>query len=78
MNNEYNIKFFDTAAEAFNYQNTHGGALYVKGEDTDINYEIATYLTYIDDEEELAKLGKYVVVDSFVESIIERKCFTLI
>lgn len=78
MKYSYNINFFDSLEEAFIFQNEHGGTLYIKGEDskTDIEYTIATYLTNIDDEEELEKLGKYVVVDDFVRyRVIERNCF---
>ena len=76
---DYNIKFFDTPEAAFEYQNEHGGTLYVANpEDKLSEYEIAAYLAEIEDEEELAKLGRFVVVDEFVRSIIERPCFKII
>lgn len=73
MNNEYNIKFFGTLEEAFSYQNEQGGALYIKGEAsaTSYEYEIAEYLAEAEDEGQ----GRFVVVDNFIRSVIERECF---
>lgn len=69
---EYNIYFFDTLEDAFNYQNIHGGALYISGNDskTQFEYEIAEYLAEVEEPQ-----GKYVVVDNFIRSVIERECF---
>lgn len=74
----YFVNFFDSLEEALRHQKTYGGALYIKGADskTDTEYTIATFLTNIDDEEEVEKLGKYVVVDEITRRrVIERKCF---
>lgn len=69
MSNEYNIKFFDTLEEAFLYQNEQGGALYIKGEAsaTSYEYEIAEYLAEVEEVQ-----GRFVVVDNFIRSVIER------
>lgn len=73
------IKFFNTLADAFNYQNEHGGALYISGNNsaTQIEYELATYLTGLPDEE-LEKLGRFCVADERAKSIVERPCFFMI
>jgi hypothetical protein len=76
---EYNIQFFKTPEAAFKYQNEHGGTLYVANPEDELSeYSIAAYLAEIEDEEELAKLGRFVVVDEFVRSIIERPCLKII
>lgn len=70
---KYNIQFFDTLEDAFGYQNEQGGALYIKGDNSTTNFEysIAEYLAGAEDEEQ----GRFVVVDNFIKSVIERECF---
>jgi hypothetical protein len=74
-----NIKFFDALEDAFKYQNEHGGALYISGNNsaTQIEYELATYLTGLPDEE-IEKLARFCVADERTKSIIERPCFYMI
>ena len=50
---KYNIKFFDTLEDAFNYQNAHGGTLYISGEGsaTQYEYDITAYIAEAPEDE---------------------------
>lgn len=75
MNDEYNIKFFETLEEAFQYQNTQGGALYISGNNSNTQYEydIAAYIAEAPEDEQ----RRFIVVDDYIQEIIERKCIKL-
>ena len=75
MNKEYNIQFFETIEEAFNYQNIQGGTLYISGKDskTQYEYDIAHYIAEAPEEE----TRRFIVVDDYIREIIERPCFNL-
>lgn len=65
---KYDIHYFELLEDAFDYQNKHGGTLYTRSRNP-IEYEITEYLSEIEDER-----FRFVVVDEFVRSIIERPC----